>query len=54
MQVTQAGASVSLTATQISDLAFGVVRLASTTLASMQLGPMFGPITLTRIAGQVS
>jgi NADH-quinone oxidoreductase subunit G len=54
VQVTQAGASVSLTATQISDLAFGVVRLASTTLASMQLGPMFGPITLTRIAGQVS
>ena len=54
VQVTQAGVSVSLTATQISGLAFGVVRLASTTLFSMQLGPMFGPITLNRIAGQVN
>ena len=53
VQVTQAGMSVNMTATQIPNLAAGVVRLASTTLASMQLGPMFGPITVTRIAGEV-
>ena len=53
VQVTQAGVSVSLAATQVPGLAAGVVRLASTTPASMQLGPMFGPLTLTRIAGEV-
>ena len=53
VQVTQAGVSVSLAATQLPGLAAGVVRLASTTPASMQLGPMFGPLTLTRTAGEV-
>jgi NADH-quinone oxidoreductase subunit G len=53
VQVTQAGVSVSLAATQVPGLAAGVVRLASTTPASMQLGPMFGPLTLTRTAGEV-
>ena len=53
VQVTQAGVSVSLAATQVPGLAAGVIRLASTTPASMQLGAMFGPLTLTRIAGEV-
>jgi NADH-quinone oxidoreductase subunit G len=53
VQVTQAGISVSLAATQVPGLAAGVIRLASTTPASMQLGAMFGPLTLTRIAGEV-
>ena len=53
VQVTQAGVSINLAVTQISGLAAGVIRLASTTPASMQLGPMFGPLTITRIAGEV-
>ena len=53
VQVTQAGVSINLAVTQIPGLAAGVIRLASTTPASMQLGPMFGPLTITRITGEV-
>ena len=53
VQLTQAGVSIRLAVTQIPGLAAGVIRLASTTPASMQLGPMFGPLTITRITGEV-
>ena len=48
VKVTQSGVSVTLPATEEKGLADGVVRVSAATLASAQLGAMFGLLTVER------
>mgnify|MGYP007031248008 FL=1 len=48
MKVTQSGVSVTLPATEEKGLADGVVRVSAATVASAQLGAMFGLLTVER------
>jgi NADH-quinone oxidoreductase subunit G len=48
VHVNQANQSVDLPATLEANLAPGVVRVSAGTMASAKLGPMFGPITVSK------
>jgi NADH-quinone oxidoreductase subunit G len=48
VRVNQANQSVDLPATLEANLAPGVVRVSAGTMASAKLGPMFGPITVSK------
>jgi len=48
IKVTQSGVSVTLPATEEKGLADGVVRVSAATIASAQLGAMFGLLTVER------
>jgi NADH-quinone oxidoreductase subunit G len=46
--VTQGSQGVELPATLEANLAQGVIRISAGTVASAQLGSMFGPITVSK------
>jgi NADH-quinone oxidoreductase subunit G len=48
VRVTQGGQSVDLPATLEANLAKGAVRISAGTMASAQLGSMFGPVTVSK------
>ena len=48
VRVTQGGLSVDLPATLEANLAQGAVRISAGTMASAQLGSMFGPVTVSK------
>jgi len=48
VRVTQDGQSVDLPATLEANLAQGAVRISAGTMASAQLGSMFGPVTVSK------
>ena len=48
VRVTQDGQSVDLPATLEANLAQGAVRISASTMASAQLGSMFGPVTVSK------
>ena len=48
VQVSQGNLSVHMPATLEKALAMGVVRISAGTMASAQLGPMFGSVTVSR------
>ncbi|QWE19427.1 NADH-quinone oxidoreductase subunit NuoG [Polynucleobacter corsicus] len=48
VRVTQGGQSVDLSVTLEANLAQGAVRISAGTMASAQLGPMFGPVTVSK------
>jgi NADH-quinone oxidoreductase subunit G len=49
VRVTQGSHSVELPATLEANLAIGTVRISAGTVASAQLGSMFGPVTVSRV-----
>jgi len=49
VRVTQGSHSVELPATLEANLATGTVRISAGTVASAQLGSMFGPVTVSRV-----
>jgi NADH-quinone oxidoreductase subunit G len=48
LRVTQGGQSVDLLSTLEANLATGAVRISAGTIASAQLGSMFGPVTISK------
>jgi NADH-quinone oxidoreductase subunit G len=48
VRVTQGSQSVDLPATMEANLAQGAVRISAGTMASAQLGSMFGPLTVSK------
>jgi NADH-quinone oxidoreductase subunit G len=48
VRVTQGGQSVELPVTLEANLAQGAVRISAGTMASAQLGSMFGPVTVSK------
>jgi NADH-quinone oxidoreductase subunit G len=49
VSVTQGAQSVKMSATLEANLALGAVRISVGTMASAKLGPMFGPVTVSRV-----
>jgi NADH-quinone oxidoreductase subunit G len=48
LRVTQGGQSVDLPSILEANLAKGTVRISAGTMASAQLGSMFGPVTISK------
>ncbi len=48
VRVTQGSQSVDMPATLEANLAAGTVRISAGTMASARLGPMFGPLTVSK------
>jgi NADH-quinone oxidoreductase subunit G len=49
VRVTQGAHSVNMPATLEANLAKGAVRISAGTMASAKLGPMFGPVTVSKV-----